>query len=348
MSTILVVYGTRPEALKLAGIVSLAREKGLDVRTVCTNQSRDLYPDRILTPDFVVPIGTLPDSLLPPALVVVQGDTRTAFCAAVRAYELGIPVFHVEAGVRTYDLKNPWPEEGYRQMISRIATYHACSTLQSYFNLEDERLIRNTYDHSREPIGLSQNASVTGNPIVESVRRRAMEEIDYQWPCNDRRRVLVTLHRRETAGQFSSVWEGVVAGLEGIAHEMMWPIHPNKLAQAGAPGWAWDRAVPPLSPIAFANALDDCDLLITDSGGNQEEANALGVPCVVTRDVTDRPESLGRGGAFLGGRTAETLVPAIHAALAMDRTTIDRSIFGDGTASQQIVDWLAEIVATNV
>lgn len=343
MSTILVVYGTRPEALKLSKIVELARGKGLDVRTVCTNQSPDLHPDHILPADFVVPIGTLPDSLLPPALVVVQGDTRTAMYTALKAYELGIPIFHVESGVRTHDLTNPWPEEGYRQMISRIATYHACPTHDCGVGLAYEL-------YGECPASLNGKVRITGNPIVESVRARVAlprpSTVRADWPSSSvRPRILVTLHRRETAGQFSAVWEGVVAGLEGVAHEMMWPIHPNKLAQAGAPGWAWERAAPPLSPEMFARALNSADLLITDSGGNQEEANALGVPCVVTRDVTDRPESLGAGGALLGGRTPETLVPAIHAALAMDRSTIDRTIFGDGTASQRIADWWAEIVA---
>lgn len=321
---ILVVFGTRPEALKLSQCVRLAKSRGLPVHVHCTMQSPDLV-DRAILPwdtDGDWKRHCL-DQILKPRLIVVQGDTRTAFETAVAAYELGIPVFYVESGVRTYDLSSPWPEEGYRQMISRIATYHACTTPQCRINLFEEHLF-----FTRDTL-----PRVTGSPIVESVRGRASSGVNFS-PY-----ALVTLHRRENRGHFDDILHGVEdAGIASI-----WPSHPN--------GWAAQENTtglvpfPPMNPTMFARAINDAAVIITDSGGVQEEGCCVGTPVVVAREKTDRPESLGKGGAILAGTSREGVAKAIREALVMDRSTIDRTIFGDGTASEQIVSWWAELLA---
>lgn len=326
---ILVVYGTRPEGLKLAPVVRLAKSRGLPVHVHCTMQSPDLVDKAILPWDTEGGGGY--ELILPvkPSLVVVQGDTRTAFESAVWAYEQGTPVFHLEAGVRTYDLASPWPEEGYRQMISRVATYHACTTPHNLLNLDRE---------SHVPWLDADRARVTGSPIVESVRERAKEG----WPVP---RMILTLHRRENRGHFGNI----LAGVDDVCQQgdvgVQWYGHPNSwAAQEARLVWLGFVVKPPCEPSEFATELATAACVITDSGGVQEECNALGVPCVVAREKTDRPESLGKGGAILAGVTAAGVSQAIREALQLDRSTIDRTIFGDGTASAKIVDWWQEIV----
>ena len=332
---ILVCYGTRPEGLKLAPVVTLAKSRGLNVHVHCTMQSPDLVDRAILPWDSEASDGYPPVQYA--KLLVVQGDTRTAFQWAVIAYEQGIPVFHLEAGVRTYDLSSPWPEEGYRQMISRIATYHACTTANGMTNLLDEGLFGGwgPYDENKiRTAGVSTDTCrVTGSPIVESVRGRASSGVNFS-PY-----ALVTLHRRENRGHFDDILHGVEdAGIASI-----WPSHPN--------GWAAQENTtglvpfPPMNPTMFARAINDAAVIITDSVGVQEERCCVGTPVVVAREKTDRPESLGKGGAILAGTSREGVAKAIREALVMDRSTIDRTIFGDGTASEQIVSWWAELLA---
>jgi len=319
---ILVCAGTRPEMLKLAPVVEAARAMQLPVHVHCSNQQPDLLDPAVLPWETE---GGLTQHLLTEAdCVVVQGDTRTAFQSAVHAFEAGVPVFHVEAGVRTFDLNAPWPEEGYRRMLSQIATYHACTTFRCRGNL-----LHN---------GISAFTNVTGSPIVESVRARAgTQQIDATDPL-----LLVTLHRRENRGHFTDILAGALRASQDHFLSTHWLSHPN--------GWA-TRAKTPLhfSPpdeaVRFAQRLASATVVLTDSGGVQEECNALGVPCVVARSVTDRPESLGEGGAVLGGVTEEGVYDAIGQALDLDRETIRRDCFGDGTASHRIAEWWGELLA---
>jgi UDP-N-acetylglucosamine 2-epimerase (non-hydrolysing) len=332
---ILAIAGTRPELVKLAPVVTLARQRGLAVHVHCTMQSPDLVDRDILAWDSSGPWLCADDFAglgIIAEIVVVQGDTRTAFEAAVTAYEHALPIFHLEAGVRTYNPISPWPEEGYRQMISRIATYHACTTARCMTNLINEGLGR-------------QAIRQTGSPVVDSIRQRvaALQTA----PVSASKQILLTLHRRENRRHFSAILSAV-AGY-AFLHEMsvLWPTHPN--------GWALGACgndvrgaftiVPPLSPTAFAQAMLDSAFVVTDSGGVQEECNALGIPCAVMRDQTDRPESVGAGGAFLPsqlwGVSPFSVLGITH---ATDRAAINRDVFGDGTASEQIVDWWQDIL----
>lgn len=338
---ILVCQGTRPEQLKLNPIVRLARQRGLPIHLHCTNQSPDLLDPTMEPWDSV---SRAMQCNTHPRLVVVQGDTRTAFEVAVMSFELGIPVFHVEAGVRTYDLSSPWPEEGYRQMISRIATYHACTTQHNADNLtHGERRwgTEHDWDYGAVPVEPSQFLRVTGSPIVESVRERGGTNI---FPAGSPHPVILTLHRRENRGHFDDILHGVDDARQGFSLSVFpsWIGHPN--------GWAAQEnttRLRPLSPIsadAMADSIRHAACVVTDSGGMQEECNVLGVPCVVARTITDRPESLGKGGAILAGNTREGVSKAIREALAMDRTQIQTDCYGDGKASERICDWFAEIL----
>jgi UDP-N-acetylglucosamine 2-epimerase (non-hydrolysing) len=338
---ILVVAGTRPELLKLAPCVAEAKRLGLPVHVHCTMQSPDLVDRAILEWDSKTgdtnPFGREIDLRdmawestgdvaglgISPSIVVVQGDTRTAYRAAVCAYEHSMPIFHLEAGVRTYDLSSPWPEEGYRQMISRIARWHACTTFRNHNNLT-------IWDAA-----MNGEARVTGSPIVESVRERAKE------PSSPTPSIVLTLHRRENRGHFREIVQGVL-DVVGDPGRIGWYAHPNSWAHSEAGDLV--TAQPPLDSVSFAGTIARTKLVITDSGGVQEETNCLGVPCVVARTVTDRPESLGAGGAILGGNTRESVADAIARALLIDRTTIDTTVYGDGTASTQIAAWWQDIL----
>lgn len=341
---ILVCAGTRPELLKLAPVVRLAKSRGLPVHVHCTMQSPNLVDQAILPWDSWETYGTNPQWGMvdlpekPWSLVVVQGDTRTAYRAAVWAYEQGIPVFHLEAGVRTYDLASPCPEEGYRRSISVLATYHACTTQHNGWNLVNEGL--------EKARGLNKNTlptamRITGSPIVESVRARGGTGI---FPAGSPRPVVVTLHRRENRGHFDDILHGVLDASKSFGMNVFptWIGHPN--------GWAAQentthyKPLPPIGADAMADSIRHAVCVVTDSGGLQEECNAVGTFCVVARDKTDRPESLGKGGAILAGTSREGVRNAIWDALVMDAGTIDRNIFGDGTASEKVVSWWTEIV----
>lgn len=370
---ILVVFGTRPEALKLSNVCALAKSRGLNVHVHCTMQSPDLVDQAILPWDTDGSLLPIIHSNPRPRLVVVQGDTRTAFEAAVMAYELGLPIFYVESGVRTYDLASPWPEEGYRQMIARIATYHACTTQMNVLNLLRDGVevrYRTTgrtalprtgvtgwtdLIHVRPETILDGNVRVTGSPIVESVRERAAVALTKP-PAMPY--LVVTLHRRENRGRFADILNGVSDAI-GKEVAYSWFAHPN--------GWAVQECdngmnhQSPLNAVDFAAVLRDAACVVTDSGGVQEESCCVGTPAVVARSTTDRPESLHGllapggpdsdintirrgGGAILAGTSREGVAKAIRQALLMDRSTIQRDIFGDGTASEKVVSWWTEIV----
>lgn len=324
---ILVVFGTRPEALKLAGPVKLARERGLPIHVHCTGQSPDLLDQAVLPWDSRGNFHALHFPEKQWDFIVVQGDTRTVHESAWLAFELGVPIFHLESGVRTYDLTAPYPEEAYRQSVARIARWHACTTEHNRQNLWNE--------------GIVNRVRVTGSPIVESVRERVdWEQVaEGTYPF-----ALVTLHRRENRGHFADILRGVEdALLRKMA--IVWYGHPNSWAaeEANTAGLTL-TPFPPEDPKQFATNLAMAEVVITDSGGCQEECATLSQVCIVARTVTDRPESLGAGGAFLGGNTRESVSHAIRNALSIDRSDIDPTIFGDGKASERICDWWTEIL----
>jgi UDP-N-acetylglucosamine 2-epimerase (non-hydrolysing) len=343
IGSVIFCYGTRPESLKISPVVRECEAHGVQCEVVCTNQSPDLLDPSILPMSFYLDVASIEWSLY--GLCAVQGDTRTAFQCAVAAFEAGVPVVHIEAGVRSGHLSSPFPEEGYRRMISQIATYHACTTYQNAINLSGsilgmaaERTDGTILKSCPQP---PYNIRVTGSPIVESVRERVTD-------CSSggTELILVTLHRRENRGHFADILRGIGDARNGRL--VWWAAHPN--------GWAeeeWKERCttfaprPPLQADAFALAVSTARVVVTDSGGVQEESSVLGVPCVVARTVTDRPESLVSehgGNCVLGGNTREGIARAIGEALALDRSQFRTDIYGDGTASRQLAEWIKEIV----
>jgi len=329
---------------------------GLEPVLVSTGQHRellasalapfDLAPDHDLT---VMTEGQSPNQVaarvlerLPPLLeelgpdvLLVQGDTTTALAAALAAYHLGLPVGHVEAGLRTYDHAHPFPEEGNRQLVDRLCRWCFAPTEAARANLLAERI---------DPAAVH----VTGNTAVDAVlwaleRAGRSEERDPY--------LLVTLHRRESFGDPLKALIGAVADFLAAEPEAMalWPVHPNpNVSRAVEEAFAGSdrvRLTAPLGYLDFARALAGCRLVLTDSGGVQEEGPSLGKTVLVARETTERPEALAEGKNRLVGRDRGAVARALAEAWREEpyRGPLPApNPYGDGRAGERI----AEILAT--
>jgi UDP-N-acetylglucosamine 2-epimerase (non-hydrolysing) len=350
---ILLISGTRPEIIKLAPVYHALRDAPwARVSWLHTGQHADMA-DQILACFDVAPDISLTrggDSLLDFstgcrrqldavmqqrewALVVVQGDTESAFQGALAGFYHRVPVAHVEAGLRTYNLARPFPEEGLRQMISRLARFHFAPTQRARVALQTEGIA-------------DEFITLTGNTVVDA----------QQWTCAHRgvqRRVpgrghlLVTVHRRENWGH--DVQE-ICHAIADIARQqpdldVLFPVHLNPVVQGpvneilgGIPNVTLTS---PLDYTGMQQALADAWLVLTDSGGLQEEAPTFGVPVLVLRDETERPEAIEAGCALLTGASRSAIVSEVSR-LAQDSAAWTRMAragnpFGDGTAAAQIV-----------
>ncbi len=361
LQDILLVSGTRPEIIKLAPVYHALRQLAwARVSWLHTGQHADMA-DQILACFDVVPDISLTregDGLLDFstgcrrqldavmqqrdwALVVVQGDTESAFQGALAGFYHRVPVAHVEAGLRTYNLARPFPEEGLRQMISRLARFHFAPTQRARVALQTEGIA-------------DEFITLTGNTVVDA----------QQWTCAHRgvkRRVqgrghlLVTVHRRENWGH--DVQE-ICHAIADIARQqpdlqVLFPVHLNPVIQGPVNdilgGIANVTLMPPLDYTGMQQALADAWLVLTDSGGLQEEAPTFGVPVLVLRDETERPEAIEAGCALLTGATRTAIVSEVTR-LAQDTAAWTRMAragnpFGDGTASAQIVAELQRSLA---
>ena len=355
-----VIFGTRPEAIKMAPIVhELRRRDGEEPIVVLTAQHRGLLDpmlevfglradhdldifapgqslDAILA-KAVQGIGTvLADEL--PDLVLVQGDTTTTLAGALAGLHAHIPVGHVEAGLRTSDLFSPFPEEGNRRAVTHLASLHFPPTEQAAGNL-----VRESVDPDR--------TFVTGNTGIDALlwcREHAApsDEVVLELQSDPRRKVLVTLHRRESWGA------PMVAVAEAIAEVVrerddlvvLFPVHRNPIVrQAVRPVLApleTVRIVEPLPYPDFVHAMAGADLILSDSGGVQEEAPTFGVPNLVLRDETERPDAL-RAGARLVGTSRARVAAAMRAALDEPPRPAQGNPFGDGRAARRVVDAIA-------
>ena len=361
MLNILFVSGTRPEIIKLAPVYhALHSAPWASVRWLHTGQHADManqilecfdvVPDINLQRegssllDFAVGCRRQLDAVMTEknwALVVVQGDTESAFQGALTAFYNHIPVAHIEAGLRTYNLSRPFPEEALRQMISRLAQYHFAPTARAQTALLEE--------------GIHQShVYLTGNTVIDAQR----------WTCKNRgvRRqvtgrghLLVTAHRRENWGSDLAEICHAIADIASAQPtlQVVFPVHLNPVVQGpvnailgGIPNV---RLCLPLDYTAMQQALADAWLVLTDSGGLQEEAPTFGVPVLVLREETERPEAVEAGCALLIGSTRHAISNAVSylnthtdAYLQMSRAG---NPFGDGTASEQIVDVLSRSLA---
>jgi UDP-N-acetylglucosamine 2-epimerase (non-hydrolysing) len=371
---ILVVFGTRPEAIKLFPIIyALRRDPKFEVSVCVTAQHRQML-DQVLevagiTPDvdldLMRPNQTLPELTarvlqgldaaldeVEPDRVMVQGDTTTAMAAALSAFYRKIPVDHVEAGLRSGDNYSPFPEEVNRKVVGSIASLHFAPTVRAA-----EALIRENVPRER--------IFVTGNPVIDALLEiknridgfdgvRAMIDSQLSDHGDNRRVVLVTAHRREN---FDGGMRRIASALLMLADRedilVTFPIHPNPNvlnpmhALLGAHPRI--RLLPPMDYVPFVYLLSRCHLVLTDSGGVQEEAPALGKPVLVMRNTTERPEGIEAGTALLVGTDPERIY-AEAARLLDDRRHYERmrrahNPFGDGQASRRILDILAHETA---
>lgn len=340
------VVGTRPEAIKVAPVVKACQAIGLETTVIHTGQHTDLLLGTGLTPDLSLPhypptdLGPdgdrMRDALRPHLgyLTVVQGDTLSAYAgtAAVITSE-GKFLYHIEAGVRSGDLQNPRPEEGYRQFIDEWAHAGCCATEANQRNLNPNRR-----DLSWFP--------VTGNPGID-----ALYAIQQPIPVEQRKpHVLVTLHRRESWGE---PLNRMALAIRDLARQhdvftFLWPAHPSIPVQDAVLPLRLDlpmtmRILAPLPHQELLKRLARCTAVITDSGGIQEEAAALGIPCVVCREVTDRPESVATNQAVVVGRDPDRIMQGFERALT-ELSREPSECFGDGKSAPRIAAHLASLL----
>ena len=363
MKTVMLVFGTRPEAIKMCPLVNALKERKTIRTVVCvTGQHRQML-DMVLETFHVIPdydlsimkagqtladitsnvlngIGEVLDEVRPD-VVLVHGDTSTAFATALACFYKQIAVGHVEAGLRTYNIYSPFPEEFNRQAVSIIARYHFAPTARSRENLLKE---------GKE----ESSVIVTGNTAIDALKTTV--RADYTHPelewANDSRLILITAHRRENLGE---PMRHMFRAIRRVMDEhpdvkAIYPIHMNpevrQTADAELRGCDRIHIIEPLEVLDFHNFLARSYLILTDSGGIQEEAPFLGKPVLVMRDTTERPEGIESGTLKLVGVDEQTIYNSFRLLLedpaAYESMAKASNPYGDGLACQRIADFLEE------
>lgn len=363
MKTILLVFGTRPEAIKMCPLVKeLKTRKNLRTLVCVTGQHREML-DQVLqafdvTPDYDLSIMKEKQTLfditsgillrirevleeVQPDVVLVHGDTTTTFSAALASFYLHIPVGHVEAGLRTFNLESPFPEEFNRQGVGIVAKYHFAPTETAKANL------------LREGKDLS-HIYVTGNTAIDALKTTVRK--DYTHPlltwAEGSRMLLLTAHRRENLGQ---PMRNIFRALRKITQQtpdikVIYPVHLNpvvrNIAAEELGGCDNIRMTEPLDVLDFHNFMNHCYMILSDSGGVQEEAPSLGKPVLVLRDTTERPEGIEAGTLKLVGTEEAAIYAACETLLsdtgAYAKMSAAKNPYGDGFASRRIADVLQQ------
>ena len=371
MKKILLVFGTRPEAIKMAPLVKALQKdtEHFETRVCVTAQHRQML-DQVLevfgiTPEYDLNIMAPNQDLYDitakvllglrevlkdfrPDTVLVHGDTTTSMAASLAAFYMQIPVGHVEAGLRTYNMLSPWPEEMNRQVTDRICTYYFAPTEQSRANLLQENID-------------AKKIFITGNTVIDAllmavdiisttagVKEKMAKELQEKgYTVGDREYILVTGHRRENFGDgFLHICKAIKE-LAALHPEMdiVYPVHLNPNVQKPVyellSGLSNVYLISPLDYLPFIYAMQHSTLLLTDSGGVQEEAPSLGKPVLVMRDTTERPEAVEAGTVKLVGTDAEAIVSNVTA-LLQDKEMYKRMAethnpYGDGQACERII-----------
>jgi UDP-N-acetylglucosamine 2-epimerase (non-hydrolysing) len=363
-----IILGTRPEVIKLVPVILEARKRGIPTRVILTGQHRTMARDLLqafgIKPDFdlnVMRPGQTLTGLTARVLenldshekevigdiVLVQGDTTTAWTSAYWAFCKKIPVAHIEAGLRTYDLYSPFPEEANRQLISRIATLHFAPTAGSAAALRSEGISR-------------ENIATVGNTAIDSVflgldllkKSKAVPRSERLSPeilgfIAGKPFALITAHRRES---FGAGFEEICAGILEIARRkpevrFVYPVHPNpevrRVVNARLANHPSILLCEPQPYFAFLQLMAKADLILTDSGGVQEEAPSLGKRILVLRETTERPEGVKAGFSKLVGTNPKRIVSESLRALASQKTMPRRANpYGDGKSAARIVNGL--------
>lgn len=357
---VLIAIGTRPEAIKLAPLYhALRRESGFAVTTCITSQHRELLQQMLTFFDVrsdadlqvMQPRQTLAaltcnvlrgaDALIAekkPDLVIVQGDTTTAFTVGLAAFYQRVKVAHVEAGLRSFDLTQPFPEEANRRLVDVFADYLFAPTDSARDNLIAEGC-------QKERIFVTGNTGIDALLLARDLVRREGHPLPIALP-KGARLALLTAHRRESFGDgMRRIFSAIRRLLREHANlHVLYPVHPNPNVTEAARELLSDEPrvhlCAPLDYPGFVSALGAADLILTDSGGVQEEAPALGKRVIVLRETTERPEGVSAGVAELVGTDIERIVKSVSAQLAATAPSGIVSPYGDGLASQRIIEVL--------
>jgi len=368
LKTVLCCIGTRPELIKMAPVIkAFQKSPTCRCRILLTAQHRALVdqtlsffnirPDIDLNimkqnqalPELMARLLTQLDAALAsesPDIVLAQGDTTTVFATALASFYRSIPIAHVEAGLRTHNLRAPFPEEAHRLFIGRLSALHFAPTASARGNLLREAVHPDTIH-------------VVGNPVIDALYFAVQRQSPLQLPLDPAKRmILVTAHRRESFGQpLRRICQAIAELTDQFPEvEFIWPLHPNPSVKPVVESLLGRNPrvhlCPPLGYGQFVTAMSRSHLILTDSGGLQEEAPALGKPVLVMRDNSERPEAIWAGVAKLVGTQTQTIVSQV-AHLLQDQQAYSAmskggSPYGDGKAADRIVQIVTDYLATPV
>lgn len=366
---VLLVFGTRPEAIKLFPVaLALRATPGVETRICVTAQHRGLLDQVLeisgLTPDIDLDLMQANQSLdqltarlmtglgdvydrEKPDRIIVQGDTATAMVGALAAYYRKVPVSHVEAGLRSYNIYHPWPEEVNRKIVGSIADQHFAPTETSAEALRKENVLADTIHVTGNTVIDALHATVAK---IEATPALAAGLDPILAPLAGKRIIAVTTHRRENFGDgMASIARAIARIADREDAGIVFPVHPNPNVRAAMDGLLADKSnvklIEPLDYPHFVRLLGACHIALTDSGGVQEEAPALGKPVLVMRETTERPEGVTAGTAKLIGTDESRIVSEIFTLLddnaAWSAMAQAHNPFGDGHASQRIAGIVA-------
>lgn len=363
---VIFVIGTRPEAIKLAPVILAARQRPrLGVKVLATAQHRALLDDVLrvfeIVPDFDLDVMSADQTLSEvtarviigverilkeerPDLVVIQGDTNTVLTTALACYYQKIPVAHVEAGLRTYNKHQPFPEEINRTLVSHLADFNFCPTPRARDNL------------LREGVG-ENKIMVTGNTVIDALflalKKAALFGEEFKRIDFSKKIILLTAHRREN---FGAPLESICCAVKDIVERfddvvVVYPVHPNPEVQKTVRKFLNGRPrihlLPPLDYLSFCHLMQKSYLILTDSGGIQEEAPSLNKPVLILREITERPEVVEVGAAKVAGFGRMKIADEVGLLLTdeekYDHMAKVQNPFGDGNAARRILDKLFEL-----
>lgn len=359
---IILCYGTRPELIKIAPVYLSLRNTQHEVQLLSTGQHRELLSgisdifglDNIISLDSILPgstvletqinIQTLLGNYLKSNnfdLMLVHGDTSTTLGASLAAFANKTPLAHIEAGLRSFDLLSPWPEEGIRRIVDHLSMLRFAPTKAAFENLTNE--------------GLGSNSFITGNTITDAVRI-VLDKLQNEHYSNlylsdiahflaAKNYILVTQHRRES---FGGGFESVLAAIIDLAKQglpIVWPIHPNpnvlKILKPFVSKYPNLSLIAPQPYPAMVQLISNAKVVISDSGGIQEEAPTLGIPLLITREKTERPEVLGSSNSILVGYSSraiyENTLKYYSNSYSQELKFSGKSIYGDGHSSEKII-----------
>lgn len=365
MKKIAFVFGTRPEAIKMAPLVkAFEAHEAFKPLVIVTAQHREML-DQVLslfeiTPDYDLNLMKSGQSLSDitsgvlfgleeilkkeaPDMVLVHGDTTTTFGGALASFYQGIPVGHVEAGLRSFDMRSPFPEEANRKLTGVLSSFHFAPTKASYNNLKNE--------------GISEEAIViTGNTVIDALMMTASRPFNFDEALEDvlsekaTKKILLTTHRRENQGApMAETFDAILDLVKKDNIKVIFPVHKNPkiraLAKEKFEGEPRVICIEPLDYLPFVHLISRVDLILTDSGGLQEEAPSLGKPVLVLRDNTERPEALEAGTVKLVGtdftRIVDTTLSLLNDEEAYKKMAMAINPYGDGKACRRIVENVA-------